>query len=150
MGAGHVTDLGEYLQRAGSGRRQEGVHDCCTFPCDWVVLCGWPDPMAKWRGTYGSEVEADALIAQAAEYGETVGMGGLLALFVDGFSEAGLPEVTGPFEAGDVGVVTLWGLEAGAIFTGKRWAFVPPRGLGCVSLDDECIVRAWRPKSARP
>lgn len=145
--------LGEYLEAAGHRRREAGVHDCCTFPADWAVLCGHADPMAKWRGTYATDEAAEELIAQAADsiMGESLGRGGLEVLFADGMREAGIPEIydgrPGPdFLAGDIGVVNLAGNEAGAIFTGKRWAFVPDRGIAFASLDAECITRAWRPR----
>lgn len=151
-----MTTLGDYLAAGGSRRRTAGAFDCCTFPADWAVLCGHPDPMAKWRGTYSTEAEAEDLIAAAADAGEGLGRGGLEMLFKEGMWEAGIPEIDGsrnsggdvppPFEMGDIAVVNIAGNEAGAIFTGKRWAFVPDRGLGFVSLDRECIVRAWRPQ----
>jgi hypothetical protein len=152
MGAGGLT-LGEYLEAAGHRRRSEGVHDCCTFPSDWAVLLGNPDPMAKWRGTYSTDQEAEELIAAAADAGEGLGRGGLEMLFAEGMWEAGIPEIdygpehtirTDP-QAGDIGVLNLAGNEAGGIYTGKRWAFVPDRGIGFVSLDLDCIARAWRP-----
>lgn len=149
MGAGRLT-LGDYLEAAGHRRRSEGTHDCCTFPADWAVALGNPDPMAKWRGTYSTDEEAEHLIAEAARRGEGLGRGGLEMLFAEGMWAAGIPEIhdgqPGPdFEPGDIAVVNLAGNEAGAIYTGKRWAFVPDRGLGFVSLEPECIARAWRP-----
>lgn len=135
-----MTALGAYLERAGHMRRLAGVHDCCTFPADWAMLCGHADPMAAWRGVYDTDAAAERLIADA---------GGLAELFSEGMASAGIDELLPwqcPDELGDIAVVTLLGHEAGAIYTGKRWAFVPDRGLGLVSLDRDCIVRAWRPQ----
>jgi hypothetical protein len=115
-------------------RRQSNVHDCCTFPANWAIECGWPDPMAAWRGAYRSEAEAEALIFDA---------GGLVALFTVGMLSAGIPE-SQTLVVGDVGVVSLLGEEAGAIFTGKRWAFVADRGIACASLEPGAILRCWR------
>lgn len=138
--------LGDYLEAAGGRRREAGAHDCCTFPCDWAVLCGHADPMARWRGTYSTDVEAEHLIGDAARAGEGIGRGGLEMLFAEGMWSAGVPEIDAPFEAGDIAVVRFGDEEAGAIYTGKRWAFVPERGIGFVSLDRDNIVRAWRPR----
>lgn len=148
--------LGEYLEQGGAQRRTAGVWDCCTFPADWAMLCGHPDPMAKWRGTYDTEENAELLIAEAAGRAEFTGRGGLEALFFEGMWEAGIPEVDigpqlapgAPVEglvAGDIAVLNIGGAEAGGIFTGRRWAFVPDRGLGFVSLDRDCLARVWRP-----
>lgn len=148
--------LGDYLEQCGHLRRQAGVHDCCTFPAGWAMLCGHSDPMAKWRGEYSTEAEAEDFMARAAARGEGLGRGGLEMLFAEGMWDAGIPEIDGsrnsggdtppPFEPGDIGLLVLAGNEAGGIYTGKRWAFVPDRGMGFVSLDRECIARAWRPQ----
>ena len=143
--------LGDYLEAAGHQRRKEGTHDCATFPAGWAMLCGHPDPMAKWRGTYASDEEAEHVIAEAARRGEGLGRGGLEMLFAEGMWDAGVPEIydgqPGPdFALGDIAVVNLAGNEAGAIFAGKRWAFVPDRGIGFVTLPPCAIVRAWRPQ----
>lgn len=151
-----MTTLGEYLQQGGAQRRTAGVWDCCTFPANWAVLCGRADPMAKWRDTYTTEEEAEAIIAQAADSGAGLCRGGLESLFFEGMWEAGIPEIDigpqlapgAPVEglvAGDIAVLNIGGEEAGGIFTGRRWAFVPDRGLGFVSLDRDCLARVWRP-----
>lgn len=90
--------------------------------------------MAAWRGAYDSEAEAEALIFDA---------GGLVALFSEGMTSAGIPETDEP-AIGDIAVVSLLGLEAGAIFTGKRWAFAAERGIACSSLDPAAILKCWR------
>lgn len=125
--------LGDYLALNARKPRVSGQHDCATFPADWVVECGHPDPMAKWRGTYASEAGAEFLIADA---------GGLTALFGEGL--AALPNVS-EFQAGDIGVISLLGEEAGSIFTGQRWAFVADRGLAFASLSLGSVLYAWRP-----
>lgn len=133
-----MGDLGPFLRDSTAKRRQAGAWDCCTFPAAWAIEAGERDPMAAWRGEYDSEADAEFLIADA---------GGLDALFAQGMAAAGIREIdaAGPFEPGDIGVVKLLEQEAGAVFAGKRWAFVADRGLAFVSLDADCIVRAWRP-----
>jgi len=129
--------LGSYLEALVSIERLPGVHDCVTLPADWALACGRPDPARRWRGAYRTDEEASVIIAQD---------GGLAALFALGMEDAGIPEVSVPPLAGDIGVIDLMGFEAGAIFTGRRWAFVPAsRGLGFVSLDASAVRRAWRP-----
>ena len=128
--------LSEYLHGLTGQKRIAGKHDCCTFPANWAIACGRPDPMKQWRGAYATDVEAEEIVADA---------GGLAGLFEMGMTAAGIPPVDGDPQEGDIAVITLLGEEAGAIFTGKRWAFVPERGLGFVSLDREHVACIWRP-----
>lgn len=89
--------------------------------------------MAMWRGSYSTEADAEALIGDA---------GGLVSMFADALCAC--PVVDQP-QAGDIGVVEVMGEQAGAIFTGKRWALVADRGLAFASLDPAHVLRAWRP-----
>lgn len=130
-----MSDLGEFLRGAAARRRETGVWDCCTFPAAWAMHRGWPDPMAEWRAAYSDEEQAHDFIHRA---------GSLAALFTRGMAAAGIPEATGAPEPGDIAVVTALGAEAGAVFTGKRWALVSNRGMGFVSLEAENIVASWR------
>lgn len=120
--------LGEYLTNAARKKHVYSVHDCCTFPADWAVLNGWPDPMADWRAGY-----IDASPAHD----------GLLSLFTTGMDGAGIPRTTDAVE-GDVGVINVFGHEAGAVFTGKRWALVAPRGMAFTTADPSIVQRIWR------
>jgi len=92
--------------------------------------------MAEWRGQYTTDVEAEEIIADA---------GGLAGLFATGMSLAGIPRTYDDPQEGDIAVISIDGEEAGAIFTGRRWAFVPERGWGAVSLDPSAILVRWRP-----
>lgn len=128
--------LGEYLRAGGARDRVPGVWDCCTLPCDWLVACGTPDPMAEYRGAYATEAEAQEIIARA---------GSLVALFDRGMRSAGVSRVRGwKYQPGDVAVVELLGEQAGAIYTGERWALVADRGLAFVAFTRKHIKRAWR------
>jgi hypothetical protein len=131
--------LGEYLLAATSRRRRPGLWDCGTFTCGWAIAHGWPDPLARWRGTYASDDEVHALADS---------FGGLTALFAAGFGSAGVPPVSAPFVDGDVGVVVLpttAGSElAGGICVGGRWAFAGERGLVVLSVNPDRVLAAWR------
>ena len=127
-----MTALGDYLTRVAARRRQAGVWDCCTFPAEWVMTLGQPDPMAHWRGRYATE--ADGV--------EQVGAAGLAAAFAEGLDPL-FPRTTGEYAPGDVAVIATAGQEAGAIYCGKRWAFVLDRGLGFMHVEPDCIVAAW-------
>lgn len=129
-----MTDIGTWLKDHLHRPREAGGWDCCTLPGDWTVDQGRPDPMAAWRGRYSSEDEAQAFISEA---------GGLLPLFVEGFASAGIPERNGAPQPGDVGVLRIGDLEAGAIYVGPRWCFVASRGLGFASIDTDCISKVW-------
>jgi len=126
MGAGMM--LGEYLSQAARRKHTYGTHDCVTLPCDWAIMNGWPDPMAVWRGGYIDDAPA---------------RDGLLDIFTAGFDGAGIPRTDDPRE-GDVGLITVFGHEAGAIFTGRRWALVAPRGLAFAMANPAIVARAWR------
>lgn len=128
-------DLGDFLLAQGGKRRVSGEHDCCTFPAAWAFANEWTDPMSRWRGAYASEDEAQAFINDA---------GGLSELFARGMADAGIPSADLPYQEGDIGIVRIGDEEAGAIFTGRRWAFVTTRGLGMASVDEHAIAAAWR------
>ncbi|NBC37369.1 hypothetical protein GTZ99_12490 [Novosphingobium sp. FSY-8] len=123
-------DLGSYLAQAAMRHHQVGIWDCCIFPADWVVANGYPDPMADWRGTYASEAAADT-------------RGGIEEAFLTGMERAGLSLAAEPL-SGDVGLIEVAGQHAGAIWTGRRWAFVAPRGLAVASVAPEYVIGIWR------
>ena len=90
--------------------------------------------MTRRRGAYDSEEAALGLITEA---------GGLVALFDQFLGAAGIVEREGNPQPGDIGVVSIRGEEAGAIFTGGRWALVGERGLIFVTLPSENVLKAW-------
>lgn len=129
-----MTDLGKWLEGNLGRRRVAGEWDCCAFPAAWSILLGTGDPMAEWRGQYSNDAEAELIVGRA---------GGLAGLFGKGLEAEGWQPVSDP-QAGDIGVIALLDEEAGAIYTGRRWAFVTERGLGFASLDREAISHIWR------
>lgn len=122
-----MNGLGTFLQEVAHRRREIGVWDCCTFLAAWLMWRGLPDPMDGFRGTYSIDDEAVDLVG----------------VFSDVLAMAGLPEVN-DYREGDIGVVSVLGAQAGAIFTGKRWALVADRGLAFASLEPECVLKVWR------
>lgn len=135
MGAVGMTDLGAFLQSNLERRREPEAWDCCGMPAAWSMACGTADPMADWRGRYRTDAEAEDILA---------GAGGLIGLFGSGLESVGWRPTLDEPEAGDLAVITLLDEEAGALYTGRRWAFVATRGLGFVSLERDCIARTWR------
>lgn len=129
-----MIDLGAWLLEAGQRRREPGIWDCCTMPAQWAIDNGLADPMAAWRGTYGTDSEAHDLI--------NVG-GGLLALFERGLADAGLVRRQDDAQPGDIGILRILNQEAGAIFTGKRWCVVAERGLAFASVEHDAVLAVW-------
>jgi hypothetical protein len=123
--------VGEFLQR------QLARHDpwnCSTLVADWLIECGYPDYAERYRDlTDPAECEAIA-----AAHG---GLGTLWESLFQGV----VPWAEAPWQAGDVGVVTLGGFEAGAVFSGERWALRQSHGLVFAGCDQVAVARGWRP-----
>ncbi len=49
-----------------------GAHDCVLWAADAIVACTGQDPAAEWRGRYGNETEAEAIILRAGGLAELV------------------------------------------------------------------------------
>lgn len=144
-------DLGEYLAAARSKPWEWRVHDCTAFPAIWA---GLTDALPA----YADEAEAEAMLREA---------GGLVPLW-DRAAAGRADEVAlAELEPGDVGVIELPSVrtetdpetdeqfvvvdsvECGAIWTGRRWAFVPATG-GIAAVSAPTVLKAWRPRCLRP
>jgi len=126
-----VTELADFLkQQLGTG----GDWNCSTLAADWCVSLGYPDFAARWRAIV-DPVECQDVSAAA---------GGLVRLWEQGIGDK-LQWADEPWQAGDIAVVGLADLEAGAIFTGERWALKLPRGLAFASVDQVEAICGWRP-----
>lgn len=121
--------LGEFLQREAASREP---WNCSTMAADWCIALGYPDFARRWRHIVS--IKASARAARR----------GLVRLWLKGILRA-LPVAEVPYLPGDIAVVTAHGEEAGAIFTGERWAMRLPRGLLFVSPDSLTVLKAWRP-----
>jgi len=106
--------------------------NCSTMPADWCVALGHPDFAAPWRDVT-DPADCDAIAD-----------GDLLTLWGAGIGNA-LPVVSPPYRAGDIAVIAHLGLQAGAIFTGERWALQTSTGFAALPLCGDAIVKAWRP-----
>lgn len=132
--------LGEYLCEAAMRRWDAGRHDCCTFPADWCIVAGYPDPMAFIRGRYSSDAEAATLVKQQ----------GLIRLATQGFASIGLARAAHAL-CGDVAVIKTL-TEDGAnvccgIRSGDRWMSLIASGI--VGDADALALRIWRVQWAR-
>lgn len=121
--------LGDFLLSVAA---QRGPWNCSTMPADWCCVLGYPDFAARWRDVT-DVAECDAIAA-----------GNLLALWNEGIGASLSPAVP-PYRSGDIAVIGRAGLQAGAIFTGQRWAVQSARGFTALPLPDSAIVKAWRP-----
>jgi hypothetical protein len=70
--------------------------------------------------------------------------GNLLELWDCGIGDA-LAAAVPPFQSGDIAVIGRAGVQAGAIFTGERWAIQTEKGFAALPLADSAIIKAWRP-----
>jgi hypothetical protein len=129
-------DLGAYLAAARKKPWAWREHDCSAF-------------VAAWAGaelpTYSNEAEAERIVRDA---------GGLVPLWdaaLEGLAET---VALADLEPGDIGVIELLApdaklAQAGAIWTGQRWAFVPAAGgIAAVNATAPCL-KAWRPVCPR-
>lgn len=146
--------LGEYLSAGRLKPWEWRRHDCTAFPAIWA---GMGDALPP----YSREAEAEAMLHEA---------GGLVPLWSQ--VVAALPDAAEEIaphsrQPGDVGVIELPAernevdpetgetvtiidiVEAGAIWTGKRWAFVPRAG-GVAAVSDAVCIKAWRPLCRKP
>lgn len=149
-----MSDLGAYLASARLKPWRWREHDCTAFPAIWA---GFADALPA----YDDEAEAEAMLHAA---------GGMVPLWDDAVArEAGKAAPIGlaQLQPGDVGVIELPAtreetdaetgetfividsVECGAIWTGKRWAFVP-KGGGIAAVSAPTVLKAWRPLCPRP
>lgn len=125
-----MTDLGLFLRAACADSRP---WNCSTLAADWCIAVGKPDFAAEWREIVGDAECADVPAAA----------GGLIALWDRGIGNA-LPCVS-TLLPGDIAVVRLGEYEAGAIFTGERWAIRGPRCVHFIALQTVEPLKVWRP-----
>lgn len=114
--AGLLTD---FLREAATAPHRWGEWDCCMALANWVRARTGSDPAAHLRGAYADEAGWRRLVDEA---------GGMVSL-VDGMAvKAGLRrgEAAAP---GDLAVIDVAGLTAGAIRVERGFALKLDRGL---------------------
>lgn len=121
-----MTALAAYIREAAATPWKPGEHDCCAWPARWAGIEHPP---------YSSDDEGHRIIER---------YGGLVPLWDAAI--AGRLEVAGEPREGDVGIIEAIGpgglpVEVGAIFTGKRWAFLTRNGVAAASARH---LKAWR------
>lgn len=119
------VQLDRYIQRSIDLRWAWGAQDCTIWVADWCRLCWGLDPASRFRGTYGTEAEAEALTSE-----------GLVALVAP---EIPLLRKDRP-EPGDIGVIEIADRQVAAIWTGRHWIFRTPRG---VSMTRRGAIAIW-------
>jgi hypothetical protein len=106
-----------------------GKNDCGLFAADAVLAVTGSDPAADLRGTYDTEQEAQALIAD-----------GMIAL---GDRRFGDRIRTTLAQVGDIGLVGTPDGPAFAVWGGSQW-LAPARGGGLGRLPFDAAHVAWR------
>lgn len=123
--------LGDFLQ---AQRRPTDAWNCSTMTADWCMALGYPDFAADWRGTVEPTL-CDKVADDA---------GGLVVLWDAGIGNS-LRVVGDEPDAGDIAVIEAMGSQAGAIFTGDRWAIRGARVLHFLAPEQVSVIKAWRP-----
>ncbi|WLB43012.1 hypothetical protein QIH93_20920 [Bradyrhizobium ottawaense] len=118
--------LPEYLDDVAGRDCGYGRLDCAVFMADWLMRCGWPDPMADRRGTYATERAYRAAIRSE---------GGIVASCRRRFSRMGLREVQKPAEGDLVLVLAPFTLRQGRAPLCRPTGAIALRG-GMVALLD--------------
>lgn len=107
--------------------------DCDAIMADYVTMLTGRDPMAKWRGLYQTEAEAQDLISEA---------GGNCNLVTEGMASIGLhPIDIDVIRRGDVAVVKIGDSEVTGLYLDPRVACKSPRGRVMLR---RIPIRAWR------
>lgn len=133
-----MATLSEYLGRVVRRRFAYGDLDCCTLMADWLMLCGFPDPMADRRGSYSTRSEYIAAIQNEGDIVKSCGRR---------FAAIGL-QVTSEPKPGDVCLVKAPVVgPAGAIYVSDKFRAVitPDAGLVFAPVP---VLRAWSVKRA--
>lgn len=131
-----TSTLASFLSKAAARGFVWGQHDCMLFVADWAKCLTGRDPGARWRGTYSTQAEGEAILATGP------GPGPILhgALTAQGWCV-----VISDFREGDICVVrapTRSGMAlTAAIYAGRgRCALVTKHGLAVATAP---IMLGW-------
>ncbi len=132
--AGLRDKLMSFLDRAAKWPFEWGQHDCMLEVADWLDHACGMDTASRWRGTYASEAELDAILAEHGTLEEAMR---------EEANAAGLHEAAEPL-FGDVALVLPSGQEKplGAILMPSgRWRMKTLTGIAL--RRDVTVVVAW-------
>jgi len=134
-----MTSLDTYLDTSLRLPWQWGRMDCCFFAGDWVAAKAGRDPLAPYRGRYGTASQALRIIRQE---------GGLEAMWLAGMARCDFERVETP-EHGDIAVMELPEGQGGmavakASVVIRHGAFWVARGLDCIAGIDRPVQAIWR------
>jgi hypothetical protein len=134
--------LADYLASIARRRWSPGELDCCTFMCDWLMICGAADAMADLRGRYHDRAGYRAIMRRE---------GGFLAACRARFAAIGLATTRAPL-AGDIALVEVpcavrhgrvLKRPAGAICVSEHQRAVVTADIGLVISASLTIVQGW-------
>lgn len=130
------SELGNFVSRAANRGFIWGQHDCMLFVADWAKCLTGQDPGARWRGTYRTEAEGDAILATGPGPGPI--LHGVL-------TEQGWRAIVCNFRVGDICIVqgpTRTGRAlAAAVYNGRgRSTVLTKRGIVVAPLP---ILLGW-------
>jgi hypothetical protein len=108
--------------------------NCSTLVADWLIASGYPDYATEFRD-----------ITDPSECDEVARRHGGLGSLWESLFKGAVPWASDPWEPGDIAVVMLADHEAGAIWTGERWALRLTHGLVFAAPELLTVARAWRP-----
>lgn len=111
-----------------------GRQDCVAFAADAAIAVTGRDPLAAWRGRYGSEAEADAILA---DHGGDLYR--FMVLLMEAFGAPACPPRLA--QRGDLALVQLGNLLAVGVVTGG--AIAAPGQDGLAFAPPAAARRAW-------
>lgn len=118
--------LADYLASVARRTWSPGNLDCCTFMADWLVACGYSDPMVDRRGAYTDKTTFRRMLKSE---------GGIVASCVQRFAAIGMQETVTP-KQGDVALT----MTPFTIRNGK--VLMRPAGSICVANGAFAVVTA--------
>lgn len=106
-----------------------GELDCARFVADFVLAEVGVDPLARWRGRYSTEAEADAILRAN---------GGLVGVLAEGLDPL-LPRAG----AAMVGILDTPAGSVGAVATPHGWAAMTGQGMARLRADAAIVQAQW-------
>jgi len=130
-----MTPIYRELHRWSALPFTRGETDCATCIADWLMVCGWPDPMADVRGLYEDDLTCERATGFVRDP-----MGSVSRRL----AAIGLPRGN-ELRAGDVALIRVRGirLPVGALWTGQAWAAKGPDGTTTIRPELVDVLGFW-------